>query len=64
MSFTVRQGDKTMRAVAFGLAERINQIADEQGQCSVVFEPMINDFRGYEQVELRVRDFCPGQVSG
>ena len=64
LSFTVRQGEKTMRAVAFGLAERINQIADANGQCSVVFEPMINDFRGYEQVELRVRDFCPGPVSG
>ncbi|MBX9655444.1 single-stranded-DNA-specific exonuclease RecJ [bacterium] len=64
LAFNVRQGDKTMRAVAFGQGERVQHIADSQGQCSIVFEPMINDFRGYEQVELRVRDFCPGPVSG
>ena len=60
LSFRVRQGDRTMRAVAFGHAERIEELADSEGRCCLVFEPIINDFRGYPEVELRVRDFRPG----
>lgn len=60
LSFRVQQGDSTLRAVAFGQAERIGEVADEQGRCCVLFEPMINTFRGYPEVELKIRDFRPG----
>jgi single-stranded-DNA-specific exonuclease len=64
LSFQVQQGDKTFRAIAFGQAERVSELADAQGKCSLAFEPIINDFRGYPSVELKVRDFRPGPFQG
>lgn len=60
LSFRVQQGNSTLRAVAFGQAERLGDVADDQGRCCVLFEPMINTYRGYPEVELKVRDFQPG----
>jgi single-stranded-DNA-specific exonuclease len=63
-SFQVQQGEKSLRAVAFGQAERLHELADENGKCSLVFEPVINDFRGFPSVELKVKDFRPGPFVG
>jgi single-stranded-DNA-specific exonuclease len=62
LAFNISQGETRKRAVAFNLAERADQIADQNGRCSIVFEPMINEFRGYPEVELKVRDSYPGPL--
>jgi single-stranded-DNA-specific exonuclease len=64
LSFQVQQGDKPFRAVAFGQAERVGELADAQGKCSLAFEPIINEFRGFPSVELKVKDFRPGPFVG
>ncbi len=63
LSFQVQQGDKAFRAVAFGQAERVQELADSEGKCSLAFEPIINEFRGYPSVELKVKDFRPGRFA-
>ncbi len=63
LSFQVQQGDKAFRAVAFGQAERVGELADSDGKCSLAFEPIINEFRGYPSVELKVKDFRPGRFA-
>ena len=61
LSFRVRQGDRTVRkAIAFGMAERANELIEQESKCCVVFSPMINTYRGYPEVELLVKDFRPG----
>jgi single-stranded-DNA-specific exonuclease len=60
LSFYVRQGDRRLRAVAFGQAERAQELISQSGRCCLVFSPRLNTFRGFAEVELLVRDFRPG----
>jgi single-stranded-DNA-specific exonuclease len=46
-----------MRAVAFGQGEWAEEIATVKGPLSVSFAPVINSFRGFEKVELRLLDW-------
>jgi single-stranded-DNA-specific exonuclease len=60
LNFRVRQGATQLRAVAFGLADRIDELASAGGQCSLAFTPKINEWQGRRTVELEVTDFQPG----
>jgi single-stranded-DNA-specific exonuclease len=60
LSFQVRQQGTSLRAVAFGFAERCPELMSAGGQCCLVFRPRINDWQGYRRVELEVVDFQPG----
>ncbi len=60
LSFRVRQEGRDLRAVAFGMAERTEELMSRGGQCCVVFTPKINEWQGWRSVELEVRDFQPG----
>src|SRR5262249_25542859 len=60
MSFRVRQGETTMRAIAFGMGDRLDELMSAGGQCCLVFTPRINEWQGYRSVELEVADFQPG----
>jgi len=46
-----------MRAVAFGRGEWAEEIAAVNGPLLVSFAPVINSFRGFEKVELRLIDW-------
>lgn len=59
LSVRVRQGGKVMRAVAFGKADWVPEIAAAGGPISLCFAPMINRFGGYERVELHLIDWQP-----
>jgi single-stranded-DNA-specific exonuclease len=57
LSFYVRQGDFSLRAIGFGMGgiyDKLNQQGDTV--CDIAFRPKINDFRGIEEVELELRD--------
>ncbi len=56
----MKQNGKELRAIAFGMGERLEELMSEQGQCSLVFTPRINEWQGYRSVEIEVRDFQPG----
>lgn len=60
MSFRVRQGGTTMRAVAFGMGDRLDELLSAQGSCCLAFTPKVNEWNGYKNVEVEVVDFCAG----
>jgi single-stranded-DNA-specific exonuclease len=60
LSFRVRQEGKNLRAIAFGMGDRAEELMSAQGQCCVVFTPKINEWQGWRSVELEVRDFQAG----
>jgi single-stranded-DNA-specific exonuclease len=60
LNFRVRQGTTQMRAVAFGMADRIEELTSAEGHCSLAFTPKINEWQGRRTVELEVADFQAG----
>jgi single-stranded-DNA-specific exonuclease len=58
MQFRVRQAGTTLRAVAFGMGERIDELRSS-GVCCLAFTPTINEWQGYRSVEMHVVDFQP-----
>jgi single-stranded-DNA-specific exonuclease len=60
LSFQVSQGPTRLRAVAFGMADRLENLMSAQGQCCLVHTPVVNEWQGRRSVELHVADFQPG----
>jgi single-stranded-DNA-specific exonuclease len=60
LSFRVRQGNTSMRAIAFGLAERSAELLADEGRCCIAFTPRLNEWNGMRSVEMEVADFRPG----
>lgn len=60
LMFKVRQGNRDYRAIAFGQGERALELLSADRQCCLVFTPRINEWQGYQSVELEVRDFQAG----
>lgn len=63
LSFRVKQGTTTLRAVAFGMADQLEDMLSQEGNCSVVFTAKINEWNGARRVELEVLDFQPGTTA-
>jgi single-stranded-DNA-specific exonuclease len=62
-SFRVRQGSTTLRAVAFGMADRLDELMAGSGRCCLAFTPVLNEWQGYRSVELHVVDFQGGPTA-
>jgi single-stranded-DNA-specific exonuclease len=60
LSFRVRQGNVTLRSIAFGMGERVAELMSAEGKCCLVFTPKINEWQGWRSVELEVRDLQAG----
>jgi single-stranded-DNA-specific exonuclease len=61
LSFRVRQqGGSIFKAIAFNMGDRINELMSAAGRCCLVFTPRINEWQGYRNVELTVKDFQAG----
>ncbi|QEL13609.1 single-stranded-DNA-specific exonuclease RecJ [Limnoglobus roseus] len=60
LSFRVRQGTTLIRAVAFGMGDRFDELMSAGGKCSLVFSPRLNEWQGYRSVEIEVTDFRAG----
>ena len=56
ISFYVRQGETSLRVVAFNQARKLSGALANGVPCSVAFSPQINEFRGSRSVELRLLD--------
>jgi len=63
LSFPVRQGTTQLRTVAFGMAERFDELMSAGGKCCLVYSPMINEWQGRRSVELNVIDFQAGETA-
>ena len=55
ISFIVRQGDHSLRAVAFGMGTHA-QTLEERRTCSLAYTPQLNNWHGKTTVELAVKD--------
>jgi single-stranded-DNA-specific exonuclease len=62
LSFRVRQGGTLVRAVAWGMGERLDELAAGGGACSLAFTPKLNEWNGSRAVEMEVADFRPVAV--
>jgi single-stranded-DNA-specific exonuclease len=59
MKFTIRSGSHTLKALAFGMAHRIEEL--QMGESlHVVYRHSWNTFRGQTNLELQVLDFACG----
>ena len=56
---TFRQYQQTIRAVAFGAAEWVDEMQRHNGPMDIAFHPVINEFRGFAKVELQLLDWRP-----
>jgi len=63
MDFRVRQGETTMRCVAWGMADRLEELMSAGGDCCLAFTPRINEWNGSRRIELQVIDFKPVKVA-
>jgi single-stranded-DNA-specific exonuclease len=59
LSFRVRQGSTVIRAVAFGMGDRLEELLSGGGACSLAFTPKVNEWQDRRSVELEVADFRP-----
>jgi single-stranded-DNA-specific exonuclease len=60
LSFRVRQERTEMRAIAFGLADRLDELLSAEGKCCLAFTPKINEWQGMRRVEMEVKDLRSG----
>jgi single-stranded-DNA-specific exonuclease len=60
LSFRVAQQGTTLRAIAWGMAERAEELMSAGGACCLAFTPKLNEWQGYRSVDLEVTDFQPG----
>ena len=61
LSFRVRQDNIIFRAIAFGMADRADELP-AGGPCALVFSPRINEWKGMVRVDLEVIDFQPREI--
>ncbi len=60
LSFRVRQEGRTLKAIAFGMADRLGEMMSQGGQVSLVFTPRWNEWQGMRSIEIEVKDFQAG----
>jgi single-stranded-DNA-specific exonuclease len=61
LQFRVKQGDgAAVKAIAFGMADRMDELLSAGGQCCLVYAPKRNVWNGYASIDLQVVDFQPG----
>lgn len=60
VQFRVRQDTTTHQAIAFNMADRIEELLSADGACCIAFTPSINEWQGRRSVQLEIRDFQAG----
>jgi single-stranded-DNA-specific exonuclease len=63
LTFYIKQGNASMRAVAFGMAEHLEQLATRGLTFDIAFTPYINNFRGTDSLEVQILDLRPAESS-
>jgi single-stranded-DNA-specific exonuclease len=60
LSFRVGQQGNVLKAIAWSMAERIDELMSAGGACSLAFTPKLNEWQGRRSVDLEVVDFQAG----
>jgi single-stranded-DNA-specific exonuclease len=61
LSFRVKQNGTTARAIAFGMADRVEELMSVRGACCLAFTPKLNEWQGWRTVDLHVVDLQAGE---
>lgn len=64
LSLKLRNGDRTIRCVAFGKGDWAEELARVQGPLAFCFSATINHYRGFESVELHLHDWRAAEDIG
>jgi single-stranded-DNA-specific exonuclease len=59
LQLVLRQGPKKVRAVAFRMADRLEELKSGGGALSIAFRPEINAFMGRKEIQVHIEDFQP-----
>jgi single-stranded-DNA-specific exonuclease len=59
LSFRVRQQGASLRAIAFNMADRRDELMSAGGVCCLAFTPRLNEWQGFTRVDLEIVDFQP-----
>jgi single-stranded-DNA-specific exonuclease len=60
LSFRVRQHGVTLRAIAFGMGDRVEELMSADGGCCLACTPKRNEWQGFVSIDLEVADFQAG----
>jgi single-stranded-DNA-specific exonuclease len=61
LSLQLKQHESSIRAVAFGKCEWLEELSEQDTLFDFAFRPVINDFRGRRSVEVQLLDFRPAK---
>ncbi len=61
LSFRVRQQGTTLKAIAFGMADRAEELMSAGGACCLAFTPKPNEWQGWTSIDLEVTDLQAGR---
>jgi single-stranded-DNA-specific exonuclease len=61
LSFRVRQAGTSLKAIAFGMAERVEELLSADRRCCLAFTPKLNEWQGWRSIDLEVADFQAGR---
>jgi len=51
--------DRTVEAIAFNMADRLNSLSDTRIPYDIAYVPKINSYYGTDSIQLVIRDICP-----
>lgn len=57
LTVKLRQGDKVVRAVAFGASDWCDELNEAEEPIEIAYRPVINEFRGFRNVEIHLVDW-------
>jgi single-stranded-DNA-specific exonuclease len=60
LSFRVAQQGTILKAIAWNMAERVEELMSAGGACCLAFTPKLNEWQGRRSVDMEVTDFQPG----
>ena len=60
LSLRVQQEGRTIKGIAFGMADRLPELMSEKGLCCIAFMLCFNEWQGMRTVEIEVKDFQAG----
>ncbi len=60
LMFRVRQNGTVLKAIAFGMADRVEELMSAGGACCLACTPKLNEWQGRRSVDLEVTDFQAG----
>jgi single-stranded-DNA-specific exonuclease len=63
LSFRVRQGVTVLKAIGWGMGDRIDELMSSGGACCLAFTPKRNEWQGRVTIDLEVVDFQAGAAA-